>query len=160
MEFTENLPLAAAIAFLFAVAFLRANATYWIGRGVFGGVARTRFSRHVQGPTMQRAERFMARWGVFAVPLSFLTIGIQTAVNLTAGVTRVPLVRYLPAVTVGALIWGVLYATVGLAAFYAAAALAVRSPWAAAAVVALIGGGAAWVLWRRSHRREPVVVLD
>jgi membrane protein DedA with SNARE-associated domain len=109
---------------------------------------------------MQRAERFMARWGVFAVPLSFLTIGIQTAVNLTAGVTRVPLVRYLPAVTVGALIWGVLYATVGLAAFYAAAALAVRSPWAAAAVVALIGAAVVWVLWRRSHRREPVVVLD
>jgi membrane protein DedA with SNARE-associated domain len=155
LDLTADLPLAQAIVILFLGAFVRGNATYWVGRGVFGGVARTRFARHVQGPTMQRAERFMARWGVLAVPLSFLTIGIQTAVNLTAGVTRVPLVRYLPAVTVGALMWGVLYATVGLAAFYAAAALAVRSPWAAGAVV-LTSLVLLWVV-RRRHRPEVTV---
>jgi membrane protein DedA with SNARE-associated domain len=152
LDVTADLPLAQAIVILFLGAFVRGNATYWVGRGVFGGVARTRFARHVQGPSMQRAERFMARWGVLAVPLSFLTIGVQTAVNLTAGVTRMPLVRYLPAVTVGAVMWGVLYATVGLAAFYAAAALAVRSPWAVAAA-ALVIVVAVWAV-RRRHRTE------
>jgi membrane protein DedA with SNARE-associated domain len=161
-----QLPLAQAIAFLFVVAMVRANATYWVGRGVLGGVARTRLSHRLDGPTMRHASRFMARWGVFAVPLSFLTIGVQTAVNATAGLTRVPLSRYLPAVTVGALIWAVVYATVGLAAFYAAVALAIRSPWAAAVLGVGAVGLAGWLLWRRATRRhvqaavEPAVPRD
>lgn len=145
-----QLPLAQAVAFLFVVAMLRANATYWVGRGVIGGVARTRLSHRLDGPTMRRAERFMARWGLLAVPLSFLTVGVQSAVNATAGLTRVPLVRYLPAVSIGALLWAVVYATVGLAALYAAAALAIRSPWAAAALAVAAAGVAVWLLRRRS----------
>lgn len=158
-EFTENLPILEAIGFLFVVVMLRANATYWIGRGLFGGMARSRFAHRIDGPAMRRAERFMARWGIFAVPLSFLTVGIQTAVNASAGITRVPLVRYLPAVTVGALIWAVVYATVGLAAFAAAFLLAVRSPWVLAGAAVLIGLGA-FLIWRRRTRPETVVVID
>jgi membrane protein DedA with SNARE-associated domain len=152
MDAALRLPLLEAVGFLFVVAMLRANATYWVGRGVLGGVARTRFAHRLDGPTMHRAERFMARWGVFAVPLSFLTVGVQSAVNATAGLTRVPLVRYLPAVTVGALLWAVVYATVGLAAFYAAVVLALRSPWLLA-VVAL--GVVALVVVLRRRRRAP-----
>jgi membrane protein DedA with SNARE-associated domain len=152
MDAALRLPLLEAVGFLFVVAMLRANATYWVGRGVLGGVARTRFAHRLDGPTMQRAERFMTRWGVFAVPLSFLTIGIQSAVNATAGLTRVPLVRYLPAVTVGALIWAVVYATVGLAAFYAAVVLALRSPWL---LVVLALAGVALVVVLRRRRRAP-----
>jgi membrane protein DedA with SNARE-associated domain len=151
-----QLPLAQAVLFLFVVAMLRANATYWVGRGVIGGVARTRLSHRLDGPSMRRAQRFMARWGVLAVPLSFLTIGVQSAVNATAGLTRVPLSRYLPAVTVGALLWAVVYATVGLAAIYATVALAVRSPWAAALVLVVAGGVVAWMLRRRARRGEVV----
>lgn len=113
------------------------------------------------GPAKRRAEHFMARWGVLAVPLSFLTVGVQSAVNATAGLTRVPLVRYLPAVSVGALLWAVVYATVGLAAIYAAAALALRSPWAAALLAMAAAGagvGAAPPLWDggRAVRRSAV----
>jgi membrane protein DedA with SNARE-associated domain len=151
-----QLPLAQAVLFLFVVAMLRANATYWVGRGVIGGVARTRLSHRLDGPSMRRAQRFMARWGVLAVPLSFLTIGVQSAVNATAGLTRVPLSRYLPAVTVGALLWAVVYATVGLAAIYATVALAVRSPWAAALVLVVAGAVVAWMLRRRARRGEVV----
>ena len=59
------------------------------------------------------------RWGVLAVPLSFLTIGVQTFVQLSAGVTRMPLRLYLPAVAVGCAMWAAVYATVGLAVFLA-----------------------------------------
>ena len=47
----------------------------------------------------------VARWGAPVVTLSFLTVGIQTLVNLAAGVMRMPLRRYIPALTVGAILW-------------------------------------------------------
>lgn len=49
------------------------------------------------------------------VPLCFLTLGVQAAVNASAGVSRMPLRRYLPAVTVGALAWALMYTTIGMA---------------------------------------------
>lgn len=159
-DVVADLPIVEAVAFLFVVVMLRANATYWIGRGVLGGVGRSRLAHHLDRPTMLRAQRFMARWGLLAIPLSFLTIGVQTAVNATAGFTRVPLSRYLPAVTVGALMWAVLYATVGLAALYAALALAVRSPWALVAVVVLVGLVVARAALRRGDRPSAVTAAD
>ncbi|WP_286161212.1 VTT domain-containing protein [Arthrobacter sp. MYb213] len=105
--------------FFFIGAMLRGNATYWAGRAVARGVENTRYQKILHGAMYQRAQRFIARWGMLAVPLCFLTIGIQSAVNATAGVSRMPLRRYLPAVTVGALAWALIYTTIGMAVFYA-----------------------------------------
>ena len=66
---------------------------------------------------MDRARVIMATWGVAAVPLSFLTIGLQTAINFSAGAMRMPVRRYLPAVIVGSLIWATIYATAGTVLF-------------------------------------------
>jgi len=49
------------------------------------------------------------------VTLGYLTVGVQSAINASAGILRMPLRRFLPAVALGALLWAVLYATVGLA---------------------------------------------
>lgn len=145
-------PFELVLLALFLIAFTRGNATYWVGRlAVAGGRRAQRLRRHLDGATMRRAEAFVARWGVFAVPLCFLTIGVQTAVNLSAGATRMPLRRYLPAVAVGAALWAVLYATVGLAAVAAAIGIAATSPWALL-VVALVVIGV--VLWRRRRARH------
>ena len=72
---------------------------------------------------MLRAQRLSARLGIVAVPLSFLTIGVQTAINFSAGFTLMPLRRYLPAVIVGCLLWALLYSTVGMVGFAAIGAL-------------------------------------
>lgn len=146
------LPLLPAIGLLFVVVMLRANATYWVGRGLVTGAARTRLRRRLTGESRRRAERFTARYGVLAVPLCFLTVGLQTAVNAGAGAARMPLRRYLPAVAAGGLIWAVLYATVGLAALHGALAVPSRSPWALAALLALLVG--AGVLLARRRRRD------
>ena len=116
MEHIRELPVAVAVAVLFCIVMARANATYWIGRAAVRGGRASRFERHLSGPHMERAQRITARYGAIAVPLSFLTIGIQTATNFTAGFTAMPLRRYLPAVTVGCLIWAVFYALVGTVA--------------------------------------------
>lgn len=139
-----ELPLGWAYLTLFVIVMLRANATYWVGRLIVAGGRRSqRIERFLDGPTMARAEKFSRRWGVLAVPLSFMTIGIQTAVNLSAGALRMPLSRYLPAVTLGCMIWALIYSTVGLAAIQAVFLALAASPWAlvalAVAVVILLG---------------------
>lgn len=151
-----TLPLAEAVGLLFVVVMLRANATYWLGRGLVAGAAHTRLQRHLEGLSMRRAERLVSRYGVLAVPLSFLTIGLQTAVNAGAGAARMPLRRYLPAVALGGLAWAVLYATIGMAALYAGLAVASRSPWGLAVLVVVLAAVATVALVR--HRRRGAAV--
>lgn len=115
VERINELPLAAAFATLFVIVMIRANATYWIARGVRAGAGKSRFRLRLDREAMPRAERLVARWGAGAVALSFATIGLQTAINATAGAMRMPLRRYLPAVVVGSLIWATIYSALGTA---------------------------------------------
>ncbi|MDV8002337.1 DedA family protein [Rhodococcus sp. IEGM 1408] len=124
MDRIAEQPFGVAFATLFVIVMLRANATYWLGRGALrGGMLSRKAARHLEGSHMQRAQRLSARYGVIAVPLSFLTIGIQTAVNVSAGFTRMPLRRYLPAVAVECVMWAFLYSTVGMVGWAAIATL-------------------------------------
>ena len=146
-------PVWQTIGALWVIVNLRANLFYWIGRGITFGASRTRFATIVDGPVMARAERFTSRWGIFAVPMSFLTIGVQTAVHVTAGVTRMPLVRWIPSVMVGGVFWAVLYVTIGLTAFWAALLAAGRVGWPLVVVAVLLLIGIVGYLrhYRRKH---------
>ncbi|MDP9823377.1 DedA family protein [Nocardioides massiliensis] len=118
---TDGWPVALAFAFLTVLGFCRAGATYLIGRGVRHWGSRRRASSEqsrTPSPTLQYAERLVRRLGPVAVPLSFLTVGLQTAIHLTAGALRMPGRYYVPALAVGALIWATLYTTVGLAVLH------------------------------------------
>jgi membrane protein DedA with SNARE-associated domain len=138
-ELTEGWPVWVVFVVLFLGAFTRGNATYWLGRAIRSGGARSRFATMLERPGMARAERWVRTIGPPAVALGFLTVGVQTAINLSAGVLRMPQRRWLPAVTIGALLWSTLYTTVGLA-FVAALFGDLEWWWAvvAAAVVALV----------------------
>ena len=154
----NDAPFWLAFAFFFCGAMLRGNATYWVGRGIARGVEHTRFQKHLEGRLYRRAQRLIARWGVLAVPLSFLTVGVQSAVNASAGISRMPLKRYLPAVTAGALLWAGIYATVGMAVFYTWVAL--DWPWLLAGAVALATGLLAASAWRRARARQNTEAAD
>ncbi len=119
MDFWRGWPYPVAVATLFAVALLRAGATYALGRAAQTGARRTRIARLMARPGFARVQDLVARWGAPLVTASFLTVGIQTLVNLVAGMTQMPLRRYLPALALGSLLWGFLYATVGFATFSA-----------------------------------------
>ncbi|MCA1782695.1 MAG: DedA family protein [Dermatophilaceae bacterium] len=138
-ELTEGWPFWIVFVVLFFGAFIRGNATYWVGRAIRSGGARSRFATMLERPGMARAERWVRTVGPPAVSLGFLTVGVQTAINLSAGVLRMPQRRWLPAVTVGALLWATLYTTVGLA-FFAALLGEVEWWWAviAVAVIAVV----------------------
>lgn len=145
----DDWPVAATFAFLWAVATLRGGATYALGRGARGASARTdRASRLLARPEVARAERVVGRFGAPAVTLCFLTVGVQTAVNAAAGVLRMPLARYVPALVLGAALWATVYVTVGLAVL---SAVWGGHPWlllVALAVVVLV----VRVVRRRWHR--------
>lgn len=118
---TDGWPVALAFTFLTVLGFCRAGATYLLGRGARHWGSRWGSRRQRTGaedrpsPTIAYAERLVRRLGPVAVPLSFLTVGLQTAIHLTAGALRMPVRYYVPALFVGALIWATLYTTVGLA---------------------------------------------
>jgi len=154
-----DLPFEVALAALFAVVMVRVNATYWIGRGAAAGMERTRFARALHRLKASKAQALIQRFGPYAVVLTFLTIGLQTAVNFAAGAARMPLGRYLPAAIVGSGIWAFVYATIGLAAIDAWLAVLAASPLAAVLLVLFLAGLAAGlVMWRR--RRTAVAPED
>ncbi|MFJ5957140.1 DedA family protein [Paenarthrobacter sp. NPDC092416] len=152
MDQIMSLPFGVALATLFAIVMIRVNVTYWLGRGAVTGLAHTRFGSSLEGPKAARAQALIRRWGPYAVVLSFLTIGLQTAVNLAAGAARMPQRRYLPAAIVGSVIWALLYATIGLAALEAWLAVAAASPVGAGVAVAAAVAILAWVLVIRRRR--------
>jgi membrane protein DedA with SNARE-associated domain len=152
------LPFWQAFLAVFVIVMARSNATYWAGRGA---VASWRRYRGAHGDLTTRAEALLRRLGPFAVTLSYLTVGIQTAVHLTAGVMRMPVRLYLPAAVVGSAAWAALYATVGLAVVQAWLAAEAGSWWGLAVVVLVVAGAVAWsVARRRSRSSERPVPLE
>ena len=149
MDFWRGWPYPAAVATLFAVALLRAGATYALGRAAQTGARRTRVARLMARREFARVQGMVARWGGPLVTASFLTVGIQTLVNLVAGMTQMPLRRYLPALALGSLLWGFLYATVGFATFSAWSELYQRFPATTVMVTVLLGAGLAGYVLRQ-----------
>src|SRR6478609_3269135 len=144
------LPFWQAFLALFASAMVRSNGTYWVGRGAVAGWRRY---RGAHGDLTARAERLIHRFGPLAVTLSYLTVGIQTAIHLTAGVVRMPLRWYLPAAVVGSVVWAALYATIGLAVVQAWLAAEAGSWWGALVVLVVVAAVISWFVAR--SRRSP-----
>jgi membrane protein DedA with SNARE-associated domain len=136
----------AVYAFLFGVVFLRAQATYWVGRGVVSGALHTRWRRRFEGPMMQRAHAYLERFGPFGVPVSFLTVGFQTAVNAAAGIGRMRYGVYTLVMIPGCLAWAALYTALGAAAVRLCEAFAW---WSAAALLLAVAVGVVVALTRR-----------
>ncbi|MCO7272289.1 MULTISPECIES: DedA family protein [Cellulosimicrobium] len=163
----DGAPFAALFAFFFAIAFVRTQATYWIARLVTTWTLdRTRpvkpwvarVHAWLSGRSAARGIETVRRWGVLAVPVSFLATGTKTVVNAAAGVVRMPFGRYLAAMTLGCAVHATIYATVGWAVWTAAFAAATGSPWGVAALVLLVVGVAVGVvvMVRRRAARETV----
>ena len=115
LERIHSLPYPWVFLFFWCLAMMRSHTMYWIGRGITAGTARTRWVSLLESPVYARAQAWSARWGVLAVPVSFLTVGIQSVIQLSAGVARMPLRRYVAATAAGAIAWAAVYTTIGMA---------------------------------------------
>lgn len=156
-----GLPLWLGVAVMFGIVVARAQATYWLGRAAGTGIARSRWGDRLGRDRLARAERVVARYGPVAVTLSFLTIGVQTAVNAVAGATRMPFGRYLTALLVGSALWAIIWTVGGLSVVWGAAEIASASPLAATAIaLAALAAVAAVVGYCRRRARQATLVHD
>lgn len=147
-------------AFFFVVVLLRAQATYWVARVVTRQALdhtaprsgwRRAVHRWLSGDSAAHGLALVRRWGLVAVPFSFLTVGAQTVVNAAAGVVRIPAGRYTLAMLPGCVAWALIWTTIGMSAFYAALGAGLGSGWGivAAVVAVLVVAGLVGLLRRR-----------
>ena len=115
LERIHSLPYPWVFLFFWCLAMMRSHTMYWIGRGIAAGTARTRWVSLIESPMYARAQAWSARWGVLAVPMSFLTVGLQSFIQISTGVARMPLHRYAAATAAGAIAWASVYTTIGMA---------------------------------------------
>ena len=101
---------------MWVVGIVRTSIVYALGAlAAEGGARLDRIRKAMDSPLYRKARAFITRWGVIAVPLCFLTVGLQTAVIITTGFTKMPLRRWVPAMLVGTFIWACIYTTIGFA---------------------------------------------
>ena len=115
-EWFNTLPFEVALLFMWVVGIVRTSIVYALGAlAAEGGSRLARIRNAMNSPLYRKARAFINRWGVIAVPLCFLTVGLQTAVIITTGFTKMPLRRWVPAMLVGTFMWACIYTTIGFA---------------------------------------------
>lgn len=163
-------PFWLVVVLLVVIVAARSHGTYWLARGVAHGAsglgtrrasdrssrlaaARARLLTWGSSPAGRRATEALRRVGPFAVTLAYLTVGAQTAVFAAAGLARMSYPRFVLASVPGCVAWAFVWATVGLGALWGAVALAARSPWLLAVVVAAL---VTVLVWHRRTRARRV----
>ncbi|MCD4549450.1 DedA family protein [Schaalia sp. lx-260] len=158
--------------FLFFVVFFRAQLTYWLGRaaahGFISAEKRTGFlgaiARWFNGPTPRKGAHILDKWGLVVIPLCFLTVGVQTAVNAGAGLVRLHWRTYTLAMIPGCIAWAILY-SLGLLTLWTSTLQAIAgSPWGWAGIttVLLVFGGLIWHTRLRRNKESvcPITPSD
>ena len=166
-EFTSTGPFPLVFLTLTLLVASRSNLVYGIGRygrrvTISGrepsGGFRRRAWQWANTARTQRAMDKIKKRGWIVISLAYLTIGIQTVVNVAAGVVGLSWPKYNLAAFPGWLAWALIYSTVGFAVWNAAVAAAAGSP-AGIAVVCSFALAAA-VGCTLSHRRKNVAAAN
>ena len=138
-DWFDALPIEVALAFMWVVGIVRTSIVYALGAlAAEGGARLDRIRKAMDSPLYRKARRLINRWGVIAVPLCFLTVGLQTAVIITTGFTKMPLRRWVPAMLVGTFMWACIYTTIGFAILAALGLEPLMFPLALAIVITVL----------------------
>ncbi|MDO5720967.1 MAG: hypothetical protein Q4P06_00265 [Actinomycetaceae bacterium] len=150
--------------FLTLVVFSRSQATYWIARlATSGFIQGSEHSSHpvvkrvrlwLEGASVQRGIDAVERWGLFIIPLSFLTIGFQTVVHAGSGVLRLRWPTYTLCAVPGYLAWALMYTAIFMAAFRTGQALLLGKTWAFAVCTGLVVALGIFILSRRNKAAQ------
>lgn len=156
-------PLWALFAFLFGLAMLRGQAIFWVARSLTTlGLRRApstgwrgRTAAWLHGSTVDHGAEMLRRLGLVAVPLCYLTVGLQSAVLAAAGVLRIRPVVFTLAQIPGALAWAAIYSTIGWALWEAMFLAATGSPWSLVLILVIVAGALVLLRRRRSRGTRP-----
>ncbi len=148
-EFLDQLPAWLIWVVMFTFGMTRSAGYYLIGR-LSRGRNGSRWEQRVErigGAFLPEAERRVAAVGPRAVTFAYPFYGLSGATQIVAGMTRMRVPGFAAAVGVGAALWSLMLAVVGVAAVEAV--VAGWTPWVLLALAALAGG---WLLVRRMSR--------
>lgn len=151
---------------LFVIVFCRAQGTYWLGRlatrGALAGVGKDgvwgSIAHWFNGPTPKRGAKLLDKWGLIIIPLCFLTVGIQTAVNAGAGLVSMKWRTYTLAMIPGCIAWAILYGMGMLAIWMALLGAVAGSWWGRTGVLAVAAVAIGVIAWRKRTSSEPATV--
>lgn len=151
---------------LFVIVFCRAQGTYWLGRlatrGALAGVGKDgvwgSIAHWFNGPTPKRGAKLLDKWGLIIIPLCFLTVGIQTAVNAGAGLVSMKWRTYTLAMIPGCIAWAILYGMGMLAIWMALLGAVAGSWWGRTGVLAVAAVTIGVIAWRKRTSSEPATV--
>lgn len=148
-QFLDQLPAWLIWVVMFTLGMTRSAGYYLVGRLSRGG-NRSRWGQRVEriGSTfLPEAERRVAAVGPRAVTLAYPFYGLSGATQIVAGMTRMPVPGFVAAVGLGAALWSLMLAVVGVAAVEAV--VAGWTPWVLLTLAVL---SATWFLLRRVSR--------
>lgn len=152
-------PIELVFLALFTIAMLRGQLVYWLARSLTSVSLRgartgrrARLAAWLDDSGVDHGARLLRRIGLVAVPLCYVTVGLQSAVMAAAGVLRIEAWKYTLATIPGALAWAAIYSTIGWALWEAALLAVAGSPWGIAVLVVLVA--LVVVLVRRARRRS------
>ncbi len=160
-DFISDGPFIGVYFFLFMVVGLRSTATYGLGRyGHHLALAsrkpssggRLKIWTWIHSDSTEHGVEIVRNRGLIAVPLCFLTVGVQTVVCVGAGVLGVSLPRWILAATPGWLAWAGIYSTVGFAMWGTMVSAAAGSPAGIAVLCTLVAGILVYVTVLRPKR--------
>lgn len=129
-DMLANFPFWGAWIFMYILGTLRGQGTYWLGRGASSAATHVgskenseskwaKIKAWLNSDRTKTGRTLVHKIGVVAVPLSYLTVGLQTAVLAAAGLVRIQWWKFMIAQIPGAIAWATIYSGVGLAAWSA-----------------------------------------
>lgn len=159
-ELFEGWPIQLVFVALFVIAMLRGQLVYWLARSLTSASLRdartgrrARLAAWLDDSGVDHGARLLRRLGLVAVPLCYVTVGLQSAVMAAAGALRIEAWKYTLATIPGSLAWAAIYATIGWALWEAALLAVAGSPWGIAALTLIVALTAGTVWWRRRTTR-------
>ena len=121
----SDAPVIYLFVFFFGIGFGRQFVVYLLARFSLHSKYSSRFKIVTKFQNWLQGERVAAKavklnkYGSPLVTASFLFVGTKSIVNAAAGLSRMRLRYYLPALGVGAIIYATIYTTIGWAAWKA-----------------------------------------
>lgn len=162
-DFVKDSGFLGLFLFFFCVVFFRTQVTYWLARYVsylsvnkleVKNARLRKVTDWIRVSGEGKGVRAIDKWGVLAVFFSFFMTGTKTVVNAGAGLAQMRFIVYIGPMIAGCIAHGVIYATIGWAAWMTALRAAAGSPWIAAALLLVVAALLCW--WGRRRRRARI----
>lgn len=168
-DFLTSGPALGYYLFLFMVVALRSTAMYGVGRyGHYLAMKarkptdgfRLRIWNWVHAESTVNGMELLRRRGWIAIPLCFLTVGVQSVITVSAGAIGMSIPAWIATAFAGWLAWAAIYSTIGFAMWGTAVSAAAGSPVGIAVIVTAVAALVVYVVLVRPRRAAKAVTVE